>query len=156
METHREEHVLSAPKLRLALLTINDLPRVWEQVEPLLVRACEYSAGEMTPLWVLDGMGARDGIVRLHMLAIADEDENVTSIMVVAVNIYPQGRKLDCILTSGENVEEWMPEEARMAAWARSQGCVAVRIPRARKGWTRVLSHWRKLSGATYVMELEI
>lgn len=145
-----------APDLRLTRLTANDLPHVWEQVRPLLERACEYSAGEFTPESVVDAMGARDGTAWLHMLAIVRDARAVTSIMLVMVNNYPAGRKLDCVLVSGERVEEWMPFEPQMDAWARELGCVAVRIPRARKGWLRVLSHWARKSGDVCVMERDL
>ena len=154
MGTSVAEPVLAPPRMQLGLITVNDLPRLWPQVEPLLKRACDYSAGEMMPAMVIDGMGARDGVVRLHMLALGGE--RVSSIMIVAVNVYPQGPKLDCLLTSGEGVDDWLPFEPQMDEWARSLGCVAVRIPRARKGWARVLNHWRKISGACYVLERDI
>lgn len=157
MEASSAEHVLNGhaetrPNLELILLDLNQLPHVWDQVLPLLQRACDYSAGEFTPETVVMGMGPEGS---LRMLALVT-DEGVHSIMIVTISIHPNGRKLDCLLTSGEDVDEWMPFEPRMDEWARSLGCIAVRIPRARKGWTRVLSHWAKLSGACYVLEREI
>lgn len=165
METSSAEHVLNGhaePRLGLALIGVNDLPRMWDQLEPLIARACEYSAGECVPQTVIHRMTAGDW----HMLALGDaESGDVSSVMVCAVADYPHQmpdgewrlvRKLDCLLTSGADVKAWMPFEPRMDAWARSMGCVAVRIPRARVGWKRVLAHWTRLSGDCCVMEREI
>lgn len=142
-----------APQLQLALLDINDVARAWEQIAPLLQTACEFSNGEFTPEVVLAGMGLHDGVERLKMLAIAD-GERITSIMVVCIGLAPSGKKsLECILTAGQDVKAWMPFEPMMDEWAREQGCVCVRIPRARKGWLKALSHWR-IGG--YVLEREL
>lgn len=149
------------PELKLAVVTINDMPDLWPQIEPLLARACDYTAEEMTPASVLHGMGLHDGVVRLHMLALGDEERGITSIMVAAVCEYPtkEGpwvRKFDLLATSGENVSEWMPFEEQMDALARKAGCISVRIPRARRGWVKVLPHWQRRSGDCCVLEREI
>lgn len=151
-----------AADVALALDAIgpNDLRHVWDQVEPLLERACEYSAGEMTPEAVVHGLGVFDGMQRMQMLAL-HRGGVITSVMVTQVSQYPtpEGpwvRKLDCLLVSGRDVEEWMPFEDQMDTWARAMGCVAVRIPRARKGWVRVLAHWKRMTGDVCVMEREL
>lgn len=168
MEASSAEHVLerpsSPPQKDLAVLTLSDVARLQDQIMPLLERACEYSAGECVPDTVLHGLGMYDGNVRMHMLAMGDAERGITSIMICSVGVYPHktpegmrlAYKLDCLLTSGEDVKEWMPFEPRMDAWARSLGCVAVRIPRARRGWARLLTHWRRLSGDCCVLEREI
>lgn len=140
------------PTLTLIGVDINQLPAVWEKMRPLLERACEYSADEFTPASVVHGMGPEGG---LRMLALVDE-HGFKAIMVVTLSILPKGRSLDCLLTSGEDVEEWMPFEPQMDEWARELGCVCVRIPRARKGWTRKLPHWQRRSGDCCVLEREI
>lgn len=162
METGGAEQLLSdEPKLLLRLLSINDMPRAWEQVEPLLKRACAFSAGEMTPELVLAGMGLHDGVERLRMLAIV-EDERITSIMVVAVSQLPDGRVLDCLLVGGDEdleggmIRSWAPFETVMDEWARRElGCSKVRITRGRKGWLKALSHWR-LVGSFVMLEREL
>lgn len=145
---------------RLALIRVNDLRDVWDVLEPLIERMCAHSAGEFTPQAVLAGLGLYDGVQRLHMLGLVKGNALIAA-MATAVNQYPtrEGpwvRKLDCLLVSGADVAEWMPHEPEMDEWARSLGCVAVRIPRARKGWLRVMAHWTKLSGDTVVMERAI
>lgn len=158
METSSAEQLLEPVPLRLAVITINDMPHMWEQIAPLLERACEFSAGEMTPQSVLAGMGLYDGVERLRMLALGDAERGPTSILVASVTEYPtpEGplvRKLELLLTSGENVDEWMPFEPQMDEMARQMGCVAVRITRARKGWVRKLPHWERRSGDYCVLE---
>lgn len=153
MEASAAERLVAAPELSLRLFSINDMPRVWEQIEPLLARACEFSGGEFTPEIVLAGLGLHDGVERLKLLALTDGDE-ITSLMVVTISQAPTGKRaLDCLLTAGEDVRAWMPFEPAMDEWARSLGCASVRIPRGRKGWLKALSHWR-VSG--YVLERAI
>lgn len=154
METSSTEHVLERPsRLTLTLLSINDVARVFDQVEPLLARACEHSNGEFTPQIVLAGLGLHDGIERLKLLALVDGDE-IIALMVVTVTRAPTGKlALECLLTAGEDVSAWMPFEPMMDEWARAQGISTIRIPRARKGWQKVLKHW-KLGG--HVLEREI
>lgn len=140
-------------QMELRLFSINDMPHVWDQVEPLLQIACEHTAGEFTPNIVLAGMGLNDGVEILKMLALTEGDR-VSSIMVVCLSVAPNGKKsLECLLTAGEDVRSWMPFEPQMDEWARSLGCAVVRIPRGRKGWLKALPHWRI---AGYVLEREL
>lgn len=142
-----------AGELRLTLLNVNDLPRLWVQLEPLLERACEFSGGDFTPDIVLAGTGLHDGVERLQILALA-HGETIESIMVTCVSRAPSGKQsLECLLTAGHDIAAWLPFEPLMDEWARSLDCTIVRIPRGRKGWLKALSHWR-IGG--YVLEREI
>lgn len=149
-----------AEEPRLVSFAADDLPRCWDQLGPLLERACDYTAEEITVQSVLSGMGIDDGVQRLHLLGVA-KGSVLTSVMGVQVSMYPTKagpwvRKLDCLFVSGRDVDEWLPFLPDLTAWAREAGCVSVRIPRARKGWLRVLPGWQRKSGDTCVMELEI
>lgn len=145
--------------LRLVVLTVNDMPRVWDEIEPLLERACEFSAGEMTPAGVLDGLGLWGGVYGLYMLGM-EERGAIRSVMVAEVKRFPQPHgppvlKFNILLAGGRDVDAWLPFENEMDRFAQSLGCVAVRIERARKGWTRKFPHWRRLTGDVCVMERE-
>lgn len=155
METHRAEQLLSdKPALRLAVIDVNALSRMWDDVLPLLEEACAHSGGEMTPALVATGMGAFDGIERYRMLAMVDDSETPRAVMIVQiVETGTGGRRLECVIVSGADVSSWMPFEPKMDEWARSFGCTKVRIPMGRKGWIKRLSHWR-LAG--YVLERDI
>lgn len=156
----REPDAADVVPLTLQRIVLRDLPFMWEHVEPMIARACAYSAGEMTPAAVLGGLGFYDGVERLQLLVLTRGNELLAA-MITQVTQYPtpEGpwvRKLDCLLVSGADIETWMPFEDQMDAWARGMGCVAVRIPRARKGWVRVLAHWTRKTGDVCVMEREL
>ena len=154
MEAHSEEHVLSREsELKLIALSVNDLPRVWDLIEPELIRACEESRGEFTVPGILHNMGLHDGIERWRLLALV-RDDDVQAVMVVCVTLRGDGKRImDCLLAGGENAGDWIKVDPEFDAFAKHNGCTAVRIPCARKGWAKKLPHW-KIRG--HVMEREI
>lgn len=148
METRVAEQLLERPALDLALVDVNSLPRLWDQIEPLLVRACDHSGGAFTSQSVVDGL--MEG--RLAMLALA-EGERVTSIMIVRIADYGSGlRVFECVLVGGADMDAWMPFEPRMDELARQAGCHRV-IAMVRKGLIRKLPHWKL---AAYVVERDL
>lgn len=156
MEASITEHVLnghSEPAPFLVSLGVNDLPNVWDAIEPLLSKACAESRGEFTIPGILHNMGLNDGVEMWRLLAIVRGDE-VQAVMVVCVTLRGDGRRtLDCLLAGGDRASDWPKVDPEFDAFARQNGCTSVRIPCARKGWAKTLPHW-KIRG--YVMEREI
>jgi hypothetical protein len=74
---------------RVVLLGPNDLPRVWEQIKPLVEKACTWSQGQFSPEAVVDGV--LDG--RYRMLAYMD-GEDVVSIAVLTVSEFATGLRI--------------------------------------------------------------
>lgn len=137
----------------LVHLHVNDLPKVWGAIEPVLRKACEDSRGMHTVENVLAQMGLHDGVERWRLLAIIDHDQ-VQAVMVVRVEQQLDGkRRLHCMMAGGERSGDWPSVDPEFDALAREWGCTAVRIDCARKGWAKKLPHWSIIG---YVMEREI
>ncbi len=154
METHSAERVLEPPlRPRLFDFGVNDLPHVWDALEPMLAKACDESRGQFTIPGILSNMGLHDGVERWRLLAI-ERGGAVQAVMVVCITALGDGKRvLDCLLAGGENAKDWPAVDEEFDAFARSCGCVRVRIPCARKGWLKALPHW-KIVG--HVLEREI
>lgn len=57
-------------------------------------------------------------------------------------------------LCAGKNVRSWWRDAERdVSAFARSIGCVALRLE-GRKGWRKILPHWTVLSDEDMVLPL--
>lgn len=137
MGTH-SARVVSAPALNLVEVDVNDLPRFWDMLEPLVINACEHSGGAFSPKIVLEGVyhGA------MKMLALV-EDGQAHSIMVLQVNQMPTGlRFLSILLVGGRDMDAWLPFEPELDDLARAHGCAMVRTI-GRKGLAKKLPHWR-------------
>lgn len=125
------------------------LPAVWEFIEPLLSKACAESRGEFTVHRVLENLE------HWPIVAIVQGDE-VQAVMVTCVTLRADGKLiLDCLLAAGENAHEWPFVDGEFDQFARALGCTMVRIPRGRKGWLKTLPHW-KLTGTFVTLEREI
>lgn len=126
-------------ELTLGEVGVNALPTLWADIESLLTEACSWSAGAFTPQSVVDAMMAG----RLQMLALADA--RVRSIMVVSIELFPSGLKvLECLLTSGQDMKDWLPYEPELDDLAKGLGCARVRAV-GRKGLAKALPHWKMI-----------
>ena len=151
METHSPEHVLEreAPAPFLVHIAPGIMQQAWPVIEPLLAKACDESRGEFTLRTILENLE------HWPMLAIVSGDA-VQAVMVTCITIRADGsRVLDCLLASGDHAADWPLVDEEFDDFARGFGCVAVRIPRARKGWLKALPHW-KLTGQFVTLEREI
>lgn len=113
----------------------------------LVERACNESDGEITLNDVLANLEHWPILVLVR-------ESKPQAVMVVAIVQRGDGqRRLDCLLASGHDAYEWPEVDDQLDAFAREFGCSSIRIPRARKGWLKVLKHW-DLRG--YVLDREI
>lgn len=132
---------------RVVLLGPNDLPALWPQLEPLVVKACEYSMGQFNPEVVVDGILAGE----YRLLAYMDGD-TVASIALLCVSRYRIGLCiLEVLLASGQNLRDWRKFEEQVAAYGKAQGCQKFRMI-GREGLQRMLPEWRR---AAIVLEKE-
>lgn len=149
METHGSEHVLNGhdePAPCLVHIAPQMMPEAWPAIAPLLERACAESRGEFTINRILANLE------NWPVLAIV-KGEAVQAVMVTCITQYEDKRVMDCLLASGDQAKEWPAVDEAFDAFARGFGCSVLRIPCARKGWAKTLSHW-KIRG--YVMERAI
>jgi hypothetical protein len=114
-------------------------PGVAQVVAPLLDRALQYSRGQYTlpqvadlidtGQWVLWGVVGPDG---LEAVFVTEIDRDPAS-----------GPVLQVVLMGGENTGLWLHLEPVVADYAKARGCVRMLLI-GRRGWSRVLRHWRQ------------
>lgn len=126
---------------RVVLLNPNDLPGLWKQLAPLVMKACEWSQGQFNAESVVDGV--ING--QLMMLAYIDGDV-VSSIAVLTVSQFPTGtRVLEVLLASGEGLRDWSRFETQVAEQAKQYGCSKFRMI-GREGLQRMLPAWKRVA----------
>ena len=152
MEANTAEHVLNGhePEPRqLVHILPQQLPNVWDLIEPVLSKACADSGGEFSLNRILANLE------HWPILAMVRGDD-VQAVMVTCVTLRADGvRVLDCLLAGGDHAKEWPFVDSDFDEFARALGCSVVRIPRGRKGWLKTLPHW-KLTGSFVTLEREI
>ncbi len=150
MEKSSAEQLLSEPASAPFLVHIEPqmMPQAWPVIEPILAKACAESAGEFTLNRILQSLE------HWPILAIVRGDR-VQAVMVTCLTREEDRMVLDCLLAGGDGASDWPLVDSEFDTFARGFGCAAVRIPLARKGWLKVLPHWR-LVATGYRLEREI
>ena len=96
-------------------------PTTWPACQPLLQRAIDRSAGQMTAALIEDGLRAG----RFQLWADLDRETPVAA--VTAINEYAQTTVLSVLLIGGTALPAWLAEvEDALAAFASDQGCTAL------------------------------
>ena len=122
-----------------------DINYVWQQVEPLVIRALadSYTAREVL-----------DGIIRnKFQLFISWENKKVESAVVTEVADYPRKRILRYVLAGGDNLDNWLePIQNKIEEFAINNYCQAIEVA-GRKGWLRKLKGFEQ---KIYIMSKEL
>lgn len=122
-----------------------DINYVWQQVEPLIIRALDDS---YTARDVLDGI-----IRNKFQLFISWENDKVESAVVTEVADYPRKRILRYVLAGGNNLENWLePIQEKIEEFATNNYCQAIEVA-GRKGWLRKLKGFEQ---KIYIMSKEL
>ena len=122
-----------------------DINYVWQQVEPLVIRALDdtYTARD-----VLDGI-----ILNKFQLFISWENKKVESAVVTEVADYPRKRILRYVLAGGDNLDNWLePIQNKIEEFAINNYCQAIEVA-GRKGWLRKLKGFEQ---KIYIMSKEL
>jgi hypothetical protein len=140
--------VIEKPTLRADVVNPNDLPKLWQELQPLIEEACRWSNGQFNALSVVNGV--LDGALRL---VVFFEKDKVQSAMVLTISEFPtQRRILEVLLASGTAMREWMKLEGELMTYAKANGCHAVRMI-GREGLQKALTTWKRTA---IVLEREI
>ena len=122
-----------------------DINYVWQQVEPLVIRALDdtYTARDVL-----------DGIIRnSFQLFISWENDKVECAVVTEVADYPRKRILRYVLAGGNNLENWLePIQEKIEQFATNNYCQAIEVA-GRKGWLRKLKGFKQ---KIYIMSKEL
>ena len=122
-----------------------DINYVWQQVEPLIIKALDDS---YTARDVLDGI-----IRNKFQLFISWENNKVESAVVTEVADYPRKRILRYVLAGGNNLENWLePIQEKIEEFATNNYCQAIEVA-GRKGWLRKLKGFEQ---KIYIMSKEL
>ena len=122
-----------------------DINYVWQQVEPLIIRALDDS---YTARDVLDGI-----IRNKFQLFISWENDKVESAVVTEVADYPRKRILRYVLAGGDNLDNWLePIQNKIEEFATNNYCQAIEVA-GRKGWLRKLKGFEQ---KIYIMSKQL
>jgi len=143
------ETLLQAPvDRRLAMLSPDDLPSLWDDLYPLVSKACSYSGGKFTPDTVRTLVDT--GVMRM---IVYKSGESISSLVVVTVTQAATGLRLfEIVLASAEGMRDWLHFEDTVKGYAKQFGCHRMRTITG-EGMQRTLRHWKRTA---VVLELDL
>lgn len=107
----------------------------WAEIEPLLKPALMNGETVQTVLGNI--------MLRTAQLWIAATHDRIEAACVT--EIYTRGGRKYCNLwlAGGRGVNNWLPYLKTIEAWAKEQGCDAMMIEAARRGWQRIIKDYK-------------
>lgn len=131
-----------------------ELPYVWEKVEPLIAKAVSHSKGRYSTKTIVDALLNRD-----MQLWIVLENNQVLGAGITEIIKFSTGLNMARMVTvSGKKFKEWREyAEGVISAWALEQGCQKME-GFGRTGLSRILKNkngWRTV-GVIMERDLEV
>ena len=120
----------------VALVDVDKVASIWEEVYPLLEKAQVYAAGELDTQDFFDMI--KNGDMQLW---IAEDDGGIFAMMLTEFVKYPRKKVMRIVSIGGKEMNRWMKYFPALEAAALSVGCTGFEIF-GRKGWLRVLKDW--------------
>ena len=120
----------------VALVDVDKVASIWEEVYPLLEKAQVYTAGELDTQDFFDMI--KNGDMQLW---IAEDDGGIFAMMLTEFVKYPRMKVMRIVSIGGKEMNRWMKYFPALEAAALSVGCTGFEIF-GRKGWLRVLKDW--------------
>ena len=106
---------------------------LWNEVEPHLKKAAEYTYGRYKVEDILDCITDYD-----HTLWIAFDEKQIKGAVVTRFSSYPQSKYLDLVFCGGEELEKWRePMLKLLQHWAFDNECKGIEST-GRPGWTKI------------------
>lgn len=128
-------------ELTLSILDPNDLPKMWADLEPLIIEACEHSQGESNPQTVVDGL-----LSGAYQMLVFMRGQVPESVLLITISQFATGKRiLEIVLASGKGLKSWVHFEPQLLTIARQYGCTNVRMI-GREGIQRMLKDWNRTS----------
>ncbi len=119
------------PLAELVGIWSTQIDETWNEVLPFVERALEHSYE--TPQRVYEFLKEKKA-----QLWVAKKDGAIVVVCVTQVSEYPKGNTCGIWICTGTGRADWQHHIRTIEAWAKSNGCVAMRSE-ARMGWQRVL-----------------
>ena len=123
----------------LLLVGPNDIPRLWDQVKPLVDKALKHTAGEINSNDLLKVL-----LARKNQLWVGVDETGVLAAGITEINTYPQKRVLRIVTwatRSGNDQELWNEALSNVEHFARENECNLMEAY-ARKGLAKKLN-WK-------------
>ena len=121
----------------VALVDVDKVASIWEEVYPLLEKAQVYAAGELDTQDYFDMIESGD-----MQLWIAEDDGGIFAMMLTEFVQYPRKKVMRIVSIGGREMNRWMKYFPALEAAALSVGCTGFEVF-GRKGWLRVLKDWK-------------
>lgn len=125
------EHFNTPPLVSFTGIWSTQIDENWKEVLPFIEEALEHSYE--TPQRVYEFLKDKKA-----QLWVAKQDDAIAAVCVTQVSEYPKGNTCGIWICTGTGRTEWQHHIKTIEAWAKSNGCVAMRSE-ARLGWQRVL-----------------
>ena len=133
---HAHQH--NSVGVRAHLLSPEDIPYVWEDIEPLLAKVSKHTEGEMLPEDFMTPL--EEGLMQLW---VAIEEKNIIAAMVTQIVPYPQKKTLRVIAIAGSDFKGLYARFNDMIeGFAVRVGCSSMELW-GRKGWKKLLPDWK-------------
>ena len=121
----------------VALVDVDKVASIWEEVYPLLEKAQVYAAGELETQDFFEMVESGD-----MQLWIAEDDGGIFAMMLTEFIQYPRKKVMRIVSIGGRGMNRWMKYFPALEAAALSVGCTGFEVF-GRKGWLRVLKDWK-------------
>ena len=131
--------------MKVTKLPPNIVLERWDQIAPLLEKACKYSGDRFTPETVLQAVGGGS----LQVFVAFKDDDTIKAAAVTCITLFGTGLKVcEILLLGGEERKSWLHFQDNVRRWAALEGCDRM-VVHGRKGWAKDLSDWR-VTGTTF------
>lgn len=125
----------SAEKVDFTGLTASHIPAYWAEVEPLLKPALTSGETIQTVFGHL--------MLRTAQLWIAATPDRIEAAFVTEIYVRGGTKYCNIWLAGGRGLNNWIHHLGTIEAWAKEQGCDAMIVEAARRGWQRIMRDYK-------------
>jgi len=121
--------------IKVSMVPSDQVIKLWDEVEPHLQKAAEYTYGRYQVGDILDCITDYD-----FTLWIAFNEKEIKGAVVTKFSQYPRSKYLDLVFCGGDELEIWKaPMLKLLQHWAFDNECKGIEST-GRPGWTRVFA----------------
>ena len=129
--------VLAGTSSKIALVSPDHIPHIWDSVHRHLELMTPHSEGELEPEDFYELLTNAE----MQLWIAVDNGELIAS-MVTQVIPYPRKQVLRIISIGGKSMDKWMQFLPIIEDWALTVGCTSLEAW-GRKGWLKILKDWK-------------
>jgi len=107
--------------MELRLVPVDLAPKIWPEIEPHIIEACQNSLGVHTPIITLTRI-----VGGLCSLWVAFEGTKPKLACTTSLANLPDGAKVCMFELVGGNLNAFFDIKSEIEDWARTQGCTSV------------------------------